>query len=125
MLTCKTSLWLKRRFRGGGGVAEPQPSFIYRLLLSTIYLFSSISYDSSSVLNAPSVIFYIAVTVHLVSPTCYLRASSFSLLSSTLHLLCSTFYLRTSIFDSLTSVSNQHIISSIFYPSYFIVWLLF
>ena len=72
--TYKTSLWLIRRFRVGG-LLSPSHPFIYHLLLSKLYLLSSISYDSSCV---------------------YLRSPVFSILSI-FHLQPSTFYLLSSI----------------------------
>ena len=99
--TYKTSLRLIRRFRGGG-ITEPQPTFIYHLLLSRLYLLS------------------LSAMTHLVS-IFDLLSSLFSV-PSIVNLLPSIFYLLSSISYPLSSIFYP--LSSIFYRLYFICYLL-
>ena len=98
-----TSLWLIKRFRENG--AEPQPFSIYHLVPSMISLLSSISYHSSSVFFAPSVIFYLMTSSFNFTPSIfYCWSSSFALLSSLIYLRSSTFYLLSCTFYLFSSI---------------------
>ena len=116
-----TSLWLIKRFRENG--AEPQPFSIYHLVPSMISLLSSISYHSSSVFFAPSVIFYLMTSSFNFTPSIfYCWSSSFALLSSLIYLRSSTFYLVSSIVYWFVSFILYRL-SCVFYRLSWIVYL--